>query len=381
MMGQKHFRHSFILGFVTVFAIGTFIHQYVTPAASALDGEERETFTVVLKEPTNPENAAHLIQQSGVKILGFNHTTPLGSETVSGGYFVPQKLDTDILSDYRASHLSFLNDMLNSVSQTREPIEDEVAAQAFQRKKENILSELAKSDPFAELKVEEVIVRGNPQQEVELRALPEVETTHHKKDVQAEVNDEGQKTQHANGPASDAVDPSTWVPNQGYSYLYPSIYGGRYVEQDMYWNDWRDLTGFTYASTYEHDFFLNNYDGKTYLSSSQSLNGFPNVSYWSSNLPMPYLDTRVGDNSGEKAYTIGTPQAVAVGSRTWYWYYIRTSDGNTSTDNGKINGQLGYRSPDWCFSVWCSFGDSNTPQYRIVPAWKIPAPGAYHWAR
>lgn len=166
-----------------------------------------------------------------------------------------------------------------------------------------------------------------------------------------------------------------WTPAEGYSYVYPSSYGGRYSSQYIWWPT---TIGFTVFDTYEHDFFLNNYDGKTYLSAAQDSWGNPSVSYASTSLPYPYLDTRYGDPSGEKAYTIGSASAISIKGSTDYFYqtYIRTTDGNTSNDTAKIQAQRGYRNPTLCYSTWCSYASETI---NLISAWNVSVPGSATW--
>ncbi|HHW42165.1 MAG TPA: hypothetical protein GXX19_13710 [Syntrophomonadaceae bacterium] len=166
----------------------------------------------------------------------------------------------------------------------------------------------------------------------------------------------------------------TWVPEEG------TCLTGQYSDTRRtvcQWLRWDDKSGFTSNSTYEHDFFTYYYDGKAYLDPTDSWPGqFPWVDYWSSNLPDPYLDTRLGDPDGEKAYTIGSASAVNISTNSWYSSSIITSNGNSSSDTGKLVAQLGHRYPSSCKSVWCSFGDDWE---FIVPAWQISLPGEKTW--
>jgi hypothetical protein len=132
---------------------------------------------------------------------------------------------------------------------------------------------------------------------------------------------------------------------------------------------WTDVSGFGSNSTYEHDFYLNNYDHKTYLSRAQWPNGIPRVIYWGSNLPRAYLDTRLGDPKEEVAYVVGCADGHTIQPNTWYWSQIRTSRGDADTDRAKLFGQLGHRWPDNCYSTWCVFADQTE---AVVGSWNNP---------
>lgn len=333
-----------------------------------------EKLRLIFRENLPPQEVLSMIQGTQAQLISFQHNAKLGDEIIDGGYFVKSQNQDKILKDYQISHLGFLKDLASAKNKKVESL-DPKAKQARESHFTQIEQELAKGDPFQDVKIESIVVTGNREK---LSNLPEIKEI---KIISKKVNSNPQNVTSPNGPQITAVDSTKWVPAQGSSYLYPSVIGGRYVQQNMYWNSWWNVSGFGTSSTYEHDFFLNNYDNRTYLSSSQTIDGIPIVNYWSSNLPRPYLDTRIGDPSSEKAYTIGSADAFYIWPFQQYWYYIRTSNGNASTDNGKINSQLGYRNPNWCYTTWCSYPDPNTPIYRLVSAWNIPAPGTYYWQR
>lgn len=164
------------------------------------------------------------------------------------------------------------------------------------------------------------------------------------------------------------TDPNTWLPKRGGTIVRPSNSRDteRYVHQAIIWTD---VSGFGSNSTYEHDFYLYNYDGKTYLSRAQWPNGIPKVTYWGSNLPRAYLDTRFSDPAEEVAYVIGCADGDAIQANTWYWSQIRTKPGDASVDKAKLFGQVGHRSPSRCYSTWCVFADQTEP---IVGSWSNP---------
>ena len=145
------------------------------------------------------------------------------------------------------------------------------------------------------------------------------------------------------------------VPNSGVSQFNPSVHGGRYVYQTMNW----DLPNFSEEQTYEHDLFLYNYDGKTYLDGSTTLypGCWPEYVYAATSLPAAYVDTRfdkdmVSCEIEELAYTIGVTQASALQAHVEYYIYIRTENGNDLSDKFKLQGQIGHRSPSDCHWAW-----------------------------
>ena len=179
-------------------------------------------------------------------------------------------------------------------------------------------------------------------------------------------------------------EPDTnWEPDVGVS-IVDSNYGYRYSLQYMGWYS----NNFNGNATYEHDFFLNNYNNNpgTYLNpKSTSYPGcFPVSTYATTTWPpasYPYLDTRLSGNligceNEEIPYTIGAAKADEIPSGTWQYTYIATQPGNANWDKFKLQGQKGYRLPSWCYTTWCSFGDATV---KLVPAWNSGVPGMVSW--
>lgn len=170
------------------------------------------------------------------------------------------------------------------------------------------------------------------------------------------------------------------LPTSGTSYFYPSASGGRYTQQNMRWT----ANYFAPDETYEHDINLYNYDGKTYLNgASTSYPGcYPTTTYAATTWPAasyPYLDTRfkaTGCEINELSYTIGAAQANAIPANVNHYTYIRTANGNDTTDKFKLQGQVGYRSLGTCYTTWCS---SPYKIYTIIPSWSTIIPGTQSW--
>lgn len=191
-----------------------------------------------------------------------------------------------------------------------------------------------------------------------------------------------QETTESENEEMSTTSSSTWWPNVGYSYTYPYSSTQRYTLQYMGWY----APAFTWIQTYEHDYFLYNYDRATYLyGGSTAYPGcFPVVQYAATTWPAasyPYLDTRfnyTGCEVNELAFTAGAAQASAIPGGVWHYYYIITANGNASRDHFKLQAQRGYRSPTWCYTTWCSFADYTL---NLVPAWNSAVPGTVYWTR
>ena len=172
------------------------------------------------------------------------------------------------------------------------------------------------------------------------------------------------------------------LPTSGTAYFYPSAYGGRYTQQNMRW----PANYFASDETYEHDINLYNYDRKTYLDgTSTSYPGcYPTTTYAATTWPAasyPYLDTRLDKylyrcEIDELSYTIGVAQANAIPANVNHYTYIRTANGNDTSDKFKLQGQVGYRYPSTCYTTWCS---EKYKIYNIIPSWSTAVPGTQSW--
>lgn len=199
----------------------------------------------------------------------------------------------------------------------------------------------------------------------------------YKKELQEANKDDNQQRELAL-----SSDPA---PIAGYSFTGQSTDDAtkRYTLQ---YHGWLTNT-FSSDQTYEHDWFLYNYDGQTYLNgyTTPSPYCWPAVTYAASSYPTsahPYVDTRLDQNGqcsvNELAFTIGSGQANQIPANVWQYTYLETLHGLASSDNFKINGQIGHQSPLGCQSVWCSFPDYNV---ILVPAWNSTVPGEAYWQR
>lgn len=357
----------FFTGFRKIFSLSIFA-LLVLPVGLASSNTKNLTSDIVkiyFKEPFFSQQVADLASSPQFEIIQIEHNFNVQDQPFTG-FYQPEKraedfIQKDLLDNYRA----FLQDGLQAAKQIDISSLPLILKEATQKRIKDFEGTLKQSES-PDLKIQSVIAKVNEKALSALKNNPLIS--------KIEVKPRTLKTQK-----TPKVSPKThwenWSPEQGWSYVYPSLYGGRYTWQFMWWDD---TGGFNSNSTYEHDFFLNNYDGRTYFDSRQTWDGFPLVIYAVSSLPAAYLDTRSGDPRGELAYTIGSARASDIRANIPYWYdnYIRMVNGNTNSDSGKLWGQRGYRNPSWCYSVWCSFGSNWDP---IVSAWNIPVPGTRSW--
>lgn len=280
-----------------------------------------------------------------------------------------------IIKDYKKSREGFLLDTIKNM----EDLKSQKKGSAVEEITENTLSSLQKLRKEVgkkNIKIESAVIRGNIQN-VKI-AKEKMGITKIEKIGQA-IQDNKADDFESNQIKVEVPNTNTWAPKRGTSYTGPSYPGGRFVSQYMWWDN---VSGFNSTSTYEHDFFLNNYDGKTYLDASQNWLGMPKIIYAATNLPHPYIDSRAMDPAGEKAYVIGCSDADSIRANTSYWYftYIRTANGNTNTDKAKLQAQLAYRDPSWCYgNTWCV--PHSLATVNLIPAWRINVPGLHYWQR
>lgn len=95
-------------------------------------------------------------------------------------------------------------------------------------------------------------------------------------------------------------------------------------------------------------------------------------------MPSSYLDTRFGDPDYVKAFTIGSADADSLQPATFYYYYIRTPNGDANSDNGYLLAQIGHRVPSGCYTTWCVFGVQD-PEAIYLPYDVDPIPGDFTW--
>ena len=240
------------------------------------------------------------------------------------------------------------------------------------------LQTAAESQEIPEFKIIGVIGETQKNELPTLKSYPKVNSLHIKEE--AELGSASPPYQREEEIGAAGV--KRWAPTSGTVYVYPSKHGvnNRYVSNYMEWS--RDE--FRRGQGYEHDFFLNNYPESTLPGTyfDRSVRGtrrLPNIEYASTTWPSssrPYLDTRLGDDLEEVAYTIGMVYANQISSRKRYRTYIRVKRGDAGRDNAKLTGFLMAPRPLTCGSQWCMFSRDRA---ELVDAWDIPVPGKTTW--
>lgn len=203
-------------------------------------------------------------------------------------------------------------------------------------------------------------------------------------------------------PVASAPSDETWVPESGDVKTGSSSTSGyRYVTQKLKWDDKSGFASSGYYSTYEHEFMLYNYSGwsyatGTYLGETSTAwpNCYPSLYSNSHNFPSSsyaYLDTRLTGTGtcpshfDELEFTFGLVFASKVSANTSYTVTMTVANGTTSTDEFKLQGDIGKcsKSTSTCAS-WLTWGVySHNLQERIQPdssgTWDTTVPGTKSW--
>ena len=345
-----------------------------------------DTFGAVsFNEPLLVDEVVKISGAGKLKLTLLESEFLLDSSPIHEFYPVSPRVNTkDIESDYVKNRLAGLQDMISEKDKLSADQKSELASRFAAAQK------ALKEPNTNKIRVSKAIFSGKKPDLEKLKDSPRVKELDIF-DTGTKIDKEGKpkeipsnKVFQGSQVISIAATGPSWMPNYGTSLIGVSSLGGRFARQYMKW----DTIAFAHEDTYEHDFFLYNYDRQTYLNGASTAypNCFPVLTYASTSWPaaaMPYLDSRnnLANNElackvDELSYTIGAARADQLVAGTTYNNYIRTTDGNATSDNFKITAQLGYRTADTCFTTWCSWSDS---QVALVSAWSTLAPGTLNW--
>lgn len=380
---RNHF-FKFFLFLLILFSFSLFISSIRVSAGNRSAESDTETLgNVVFSEPVFVEEILTLTRGNRLKVILLESDFRLGSTVIHDFYPLSSQTEAvDIEGDYIKFRLGALQDMLNEQSVLSKEEQQEIASQ-FQA-----AEKLIKEGHKEKLRISKATFSGKKSELEKMNEKAKAKSVD-VLDTGRKIDQEGKHKEVPKNKISDGVQVvslaatgASWMPNSGTSYINISSVGGRYTRQYMKWNN----MVFAPEDTYEHDFFLYNYDGQTYLNGASTPypDCFPVVSYASTSWPAeakPYLDSRnnfpsPGCEYNELAYTIGAARADKLVAGTTYNNYIRTTDGNAASDKFKLTSQLGYRSADTCYTTWCSWSES---QVELISAWSTLVPGTLSW--
>ena len=329
--------------------------------------------------PISIEEAIEVAHERKLSVAFIEHSFLIGDQTFVGFYPVTSKNKDKVRSGLLEAYKVFLQDMIESPKQPEvETVLDSNEQVAFRNMEAQFMKAKLEADT-TELKIDRIIVKGKVASIEALKeSSPLIQSAEAFNVEQTNVQNEIPLIS-----AASYVDWEKWQPEWGRVQIGPSTQSGfRILDLRMMWDD---VSGFSWDSTYEHDFFLNNDPRSalgpgTYLDRSEWPGGLriPKVDYAASNLPRAYLDTRIGDASNLIAYTIGSAKASDILTNTWYYNYFRTRNGDASRDNAWLTAQRGIRLPPNDFSTWASW---SVQQNNIFPNWQIQVPSTFSWRK
>lgn len=301
--------------------------------------------SITLNQPLPVQEAVRLAKKYELTALMLEGDFTIGSRKLHDFYIIPSRIDIKAIeSDYLKQRMAFFADISMSLDKALNSSEKHSA------ELQNMMENQAKainSSAFQEknqlITISKLILRGDSSN-INRFGVDRPGTVIAIADENSLSKTDPQKKQESNDivqPANSGSisDDSRWNPEVGVSYVYPSQNGGRYTYQWMWWNE----IPFSSDQTYEHDYFLYNYDNDgTYLNGDDTgyPGCFPVIEYAATTWPAeskPYLDTRFAANyvsceRDEVAYTIGAAQADKLTANTWHYTYIHTTDGNVDND-------------------------------------------------
>lgn len=363
---------------------------FVANTETAFDSLKIQTAIIHLVEPVSIEKILKEITNYNIDLLAFHCRRRFKNRVITDGYYLTPEdkrtLDDNTLQErYWLSFGAMLDDLYRDMEMSTPEMGSEVAWQDYveqinqARRNFSPIHGCWETHNCPIVYVVSILVRGEKTSLSAMLNSPLVGRVEF-----SQAQDEINSLAATPTPNATPAPYNLWVPNRGSIHVQPSVVQGeRYILNRMSWDTATRLSAFGSTSTYEHDLFLNDSDSSlygpgTYLSDAQDLVGIPIVSHWSSDLPQPYLDTRFGDEDYIKAYTIGSAEADSLQPVAFYYYYIRTPNGDADIDNGYLLAQIGRRVQSNCYTTWCVFGVQD-PE-AIYPPYEVdPIPGDFFW--
>jgi hypothetical protein len=375
-----------LLCFVMMWAVWLVLCFYnLSKADSTLIADNDIYFTrIVFTSSLSFEAVNELASKYHIQIAQLENIHTFDTTSIYEFYVVdPNMSMSEIQSDYKQKRLDFCKAVIQQI--------DIVKSGQIGDLDEMFISmeEYVRDGGSDQIKVRGVIFTGQADRlsefvNHEMQLLSEAESRPLPKKI------EERNKQLASDGSDDYIDllqnmaqsSSTWYPNSGISVFQENASGDRYTLQYMKWND----ILFKSNQTYEHEVFLYNYSGSTYLKEDSTAwpDCFPVNTYASTTWPSsakPYLDTRLSEKltecyDEELEFTLGAAKADQLEKGKTYLTYISTSKGKINDGKFKLNAQLGHRKPSSCYTTWCSYGDEHT---RLIEAWNENVPGSVQW--
>lgn len=338
-------RKNMLLGLITALAFATIVVAQSSDIQSTIKSgfslNSEKSLSLKFTEQTSFSDVEQIIYQYGLvpKDFNFEIENPYG-ETIYGGYTVDSNLTLDeALADFKQKHEEFFQEATKAlVTDIRN--EKDTTVRFGLRKLRNQFSMLFEDYKRNGLKLSSITVsessnlslltKDNRFEKIELISSKV------KPDISLDVSSEANAASYS------------WQPYRGSSKVNKGI-----TFQVFYF---RDVSGFGSNSTYEHETQVYNTKFANY------------ANYYQTNLPSGYKDTQFLDWNGIDNFTVGTPYASQLKKETQYYTSMALSPESVATATVRIKGQIGHRTPSWCSSTWCIFGDATTPSLIIYTA-------------
>lgn len=367
---------------------------------------------VKFKKPKQVKDIVELASRNNVKLDELESSYIVGNREIYSGYIVDSdkpdattKTATELESYIKEARLNFFNDMVagedNLSSEERKELKPHLDAMKAALAKRDVGEILVvKATLSGELSNLKQLSQNNDLEQVDIKDKERLDIIQKQNKIQREKL-QGEKdflkqlTRFSKSSRFlESLNPatllaqttsSTWYPNSGRSETGQSANAPyeRYTRQFMRWNANRFLS----TDTYEHEFYLDDVDGRTYLSTTTSSTPqcMPQVRDWNTTWTFatnPYLDTRLEQSGGCEqdivGFVLGAATASNITSGVTHYTYIRTYDGNITSDRFYLSAQRGHRDSTHCVTTWCSFGDTKV---TLVPQWSVNVPRVKDWTR
>jgi hypothetical protein len=312
--------------------------------------------TAVFTTTLTARQAAEIVARYGAQLIELQFDYQAGPDARGGGYFVrdassPERVASEFADAVRSMLVDEVTNM--SVIATKYPADHGLAAQ--------LAGLRAAAGSFPQRSVHTVRVLGDGNALTGLGSDPNV-TRVILGGQRPPGRASSQKVPGLAAPATTHHWFGAWVPDTIHvTALDSSVSGQRYVQQVFIWNAGRILefdSGWGIGQGFEAQFYTDFSDGLRYFSERDG-NGFPVGNVWDSNLPSKYLVTSYGDSPNILGYMVGTYDGEYIGTGTWYNTYVRTPNGNASSDTAEIQPQQTTETQPLCNTTWCMKGHNT----------------------
>lgn len=323
---------------------------YLWTLPSVVDAQvgrsENEEARVEIKfsTPTTFSEIEQVVYQYGLSLKEINYeiSNPYG-ETIYGGYTVDEDLTLDsAFADFQQKHEEFFREAVKILTADIKNQKEKSVVLGL-RNLRNQLSALFEDYKRDGLKLSSITVNDSPSLNLLSKDIRFARVEYVNNSAR-----QSEKTFDSLSSQPNALAGYPWSPYKGASKVTKSM-----TFQVFYFNN---VSAFGSNSTYEQETQVYNTNFANY------------DNYYSTNLPSAYKDTQFADSNGVDNFTVGTSKASSLKNNTQYYTNMALRGQTASTATVRIKGQLGHRTPSWCYSTWCIFADATTPSLTSFTA-------------